>query len=146
MTSGPGEILWSPPPDVRERTRVGRYMTWLEEQRGRRFPGYQELWEWSVSDLEGFWSSIWDYFDVRSATPYEEVLTQHTMPGARWFTGSTVNYAEHTVRGARSSGDDAVVIWARSQTRGPFELTAAELADQVARARAGLVRLGVGKG
>ena len=142
--TGP-EVLWSPSPDVRVSTQVGRYLGFLEAKRSLRFPNYRSLWEWSVSDLEGFWSSVWEFFGVRSATPYEEVLTHRAMPGTKWFPGATLNYAEHVVSGAGQSGE-AHVILARSQTRGPVNLTATDLADQVARCRAGLARLGVGRG
>src|SRR5690606_40409479 len=107
------------------------------------FADYHELWQWSVDDLDGFWASIWDYFEVIAHTPYTSVLGERTMPGATWFPGATLNYAEHALR-FTGVADDEVVVVARSQTRGPVELTAAELRDQVARARAGLVRLGVG--
>jgi acetoacetyl-CoA synthetase len=139
----PGEILWSPPADVRERTRVGRYLSWLEDQRGLRFEDYAGLWAWSVDDLEGFWSSIWEYFDVVARAPYEKVLAGASMPGAVWFPGATLNYAEHALRGA---GGDEVKVLGRSQTREPVDLTGAELAGRVARARCGLARLGVGPG
>ncbi len=148
------EVLWSPPPNGRERTRVGSYLRFLEEKRGLSFPDYGSLWAWSVSDLDGFWSSVWEFFEVRSATPYEAVLTHRAMPGTAWFPGATLNYAEHLVAGAGLAGDGppgvrgvpGPVVLARSQTRGPVDFSAADLADQVARARAGLVRLGVGRG
>jgi acetoacetyl-CoA synthetase len=143
MSTEPGEILWSPPSDVRDRTRVGRYLSWLEEHRGLRFEDYAGLWAWSVDDLEGFWSSIWEHFGVVAHTPYETVLADASMPGAVWFPGATLNYAEHALRGA--SGDDIKVL-GRSQTRGAVDITGAELADRVGRARGGLARLGVGPG
>ena len=136
------EVLWSPPPDVRTRTAVGRYLDWLEREQGRRFDSYDELWRWSTDDLEGFWASVWQHFGVRSASPWTSVLSERTMPGARWFEGSTLNYAEHALR--HQGAGPAVV--ARSQTRGPVELTWDELRDQVGRCRAGLRRLGVGPG
>lgn len=139
------EVLWSPPPDGRERTRVGSYLRFLEEKRALSFPDYGALWTWSVSDLDGFWSSVWEFFGVRSAMGYEAVLTHRAMPGTMWFPGATLNYAEHLVAGAGLAGDGPVVL-ARSQTRGPVDLSAADLTDQVARARAGLVRLGVERG
>ena len=62
-----GEVIWAPPPDWRERFEIGRYVEWLRTERGLDFPGYDELWRWSVSDLEGFWASIWDFFEVARA-------------------------------------------------------------------------------
>ncbi|MEY2435190.1 MAG: acetoacetyl-CoA synthetase [Acidimicrobiaceae bacterium] len=136
------EVLWTPPPDVRDRSNIGRYLTWLEAERGLRFQGYADLWRWSVDDLEGFWSSIWDHFDVVSHTPYERVLADRKMPGATWFSGATLNYAEHALR---SRGAGSAVV-SRSQTRPPVDLEWDELRDQVSRARAGLARAGVGRG
>jgi acetoacetyl-CoA synthetase len=135
-----GDVLWSPPADVRETTELGRYMNWLRDERGRDFASYDELWRWSVDDLEGFWASLWDFFEI--GAPYERVLSERAMPGARWFEGARLNYAERLLTG----DDDAVAVVARSQTRGPMELTFGELREQVARARAGLQRLGVGPG
>ena len=139
-----GEVLWAPPPDVLEKTEIGRYVRWLRAERGLGFGGYEDLWRWSVEDLEGFWSSIWDFFGVRSHTPPQRALASREMPGARWFPGARLNYAERILAPA---GDDArTAIIAHSQSRGPLELTFGELREQVARARAGLLRLGVGPG
>ncbi|SEF20026.1 acetoacetyl-CoA synthetase [Amycolatopsis pretoriensis] len=107
---------------------------------GRGFGSYEELWRWSVTDLEGFWAKVWDHFEVRGS--YDRVLGSAGMPGAEWFPGAELNYAEHMLGGA---GDDLAVV-AHSQTRASLSLTSGELADQVARARAGLRRLGVGRG
>ena len=97
-----------------------------------------ELHHWSVTDLDGFWSAIWEYFEVHSDTPYERVLGSAEMPGAQWFPGATLNYAEHAVAPRpRAPADGEVAIIAHSQTRDPIELTWGELRDQVARAREG---------
>jgi acetoacetyl-CoA synthetase len=138
-------VLWTPPPDVRATTEVGRYLAWLERERGLAFESYAQLQEWSVTDLTGFWSSIWEFFAVKAHAPHTEVLVSESMPGATWFPGARLNFAEHLLGG--DDGDlDAVAVTSRSQTREPVELTFAELRDQVARARAGLARLGVGPG
>jgi len=137
-------ILWRPPADVRETTEVGRYLAWLERERGLVFDDYDALQRWSVDDLPGFWSSIWEFFDVTSHAPYRTVLASAAMPGASWFPGARLNFAEHLL----GQPDDAhqVAVVAQSQTRDPIELTFAELREQVARARAGLARLGVRPG
>ena len=142
----PGTVLWTPPADARQSTEIGRYLTWLERERGHVFPGYEELWAWSVEDLEGFWASIWDYFQIRARTPYERVLGERAMPGTRWFEGAELNYAEHLLGSDDGEDADANAIVAHSQTRDPVELSFGELRDQVARARAGLARLGVRPG
>ena len=138
------DVLWTPPPDVRETTEVGRYLSWLERERGLVFDGYEELWRWSVDDLSGFWASIWDFFEVKAHAPYSTVLASDAMPGASWFPGARLNFAEHLV--GNDGDEEKVAIVAYSQTREPAELTFADLREQVARARAGLIRLGVGPG
>ena len=98
-----------------------------------------------MTDLETFWSSIWEHFGVRASRPYERVLARDTMPGASWFPGAELSYAEH----ALARRDDHPALVARSETRGLDNLTTvtyAELARQVAAVRAGLVRLGVARG
>ena len=140
----PGQVLWTPPPDAREHSEVGRYLDWLEAERGLAFTDYDNLHRWSIDDLEGFWGSLWDFFEVKAARPYERVLASDAMPGAVWFPGAELNYAEHAL--GRDEDVDAVAVLARSQTRDPFELTFGDLREQVARARAGLQRLGVGRG
>ena len=94
--------------------------------------------------LEGFWGAVWDFFGVRAHAPYERVLGAREMPGAEWFPGARLNYAEHAL--GTDEDTDRVAVVARSQTREPIELTFGELREQVARARAGLRRLGVGPG
>lgn len=144
MASTP-PTLWSPGSDVLERTRIGRYLVWLSATRGRSFAEYDGLWRWSVDEPGPFWQSVWDFFEVTSHAPPGAALADARMPGARWFSGATLNYAEHALRLPGRVSDDIVVI-GRSQTRGPVDLTAAELRDAVARCRAGLVRLGVRRG
>jgi acetoacetyl-CoA synthetase len=138
-------VLWSPPPDVRATSRVGHYLDWLERERGLRLGSYDELWRWSTDDLGAFWQSVWDHLDVRSSTPVEAALADARMPGARWFPGASLNWAEHVLRLGQRDASDVVVV-ARSQTRERQTMTVAELRDQVARARGGLRRLGVGRG
>jgi len=139
-----GDILWEPPADLRQSTEIGRFMNWLRDHRGRDVATYDELWRWSVDDLEGFWGSIWDFFEVRDHAGYETVLASRQMPGARWFPGARLNYAEHLV--GREEDLDRVAVIGQSQTRPPLELTFGQLREQVARARVGLQRLGVGPG
>jgi len=141
----PPPVLWSPPPDSRERTRIGRYLAWLEDERGLRFDGYDALLRWSIDDLDGFWRSIWDHFDVRSDGDPGPALAEDRMPGARWFPAARLNWAERCLR-LDGRADDDVVVVARSQTRDRTTLTAAELREEVARVRAGLLRLGVRHG
>jgi acetoacetyl-CoA synthetase len=137
-------ILWSPPADVRERSRIGAYLSWLERERGLPFDDYDALLAWSIDNLDAFWSSIWRFFEVSSGDPGPALVDAH-MPGARWFPEARLNWAEHCLR-LTGRGDDDVVLAARSQTRDRIAMTARELRDEVARVRNGLARLGVGPG
>ncbi|MEH1027012.1 acetoacetate--CoA ligase [Micromonospora profundi] len=139
------DMLWTPPADVLDRSRIGGYLRWLREHRGLDFADYDALWQWSVTDLDGFWRSIWDHFEVVAHTPPTATLAERAMPGARWFPGATLNYAENVLRMPGRADDDPVVI-AHGQTRAPVILTAAELREQVRRVSAGLRRLGVTAG
>jgi acetoacetyl-CoA synthetase len=128
-----GELLWQPRDP--SATEMARFM------RARGFSDYHELWRWSVEDLEGFWSSLWEWFDV--AGSYERVLGRREMPGAEWFPGAELSYAEHAFRLARP-GRTAIVHASESQPLA--EVGWDELRDQVARCAAGLRRLGVRRG
>jgi acetoacetyl-CoA synthetase len=140
-----GEVLWPARSGARTDSDMGRFLAALDAERGLRFEGYDDLWRWSVEDLEGFWSAVWDHYGVEASVPYERVLSGRAMPGARWFEGARLSYAHHALRHHTDDGD-RVALSAWSQTRAPVELSWDELRDQVARARAGLVRLGVGPG
>jgi acetoacetyl-CoA synthetase len=138
-----GELLWEPSAESVERATLTRYMLWLAAERGRSFGDYQALWEWSVSELEEFWASIWDFFGVEASAPYSEVLPERVMPGARWFAGAELSYPQHIFRGKRDA--DLAVLHA-SELRPLGELRWGELREQVARAAAGLRGLGVERG
>ncbi len=135
-----GEVLWRPP--AGQRSRVGDFLAWLDRERGWTFAGYPDLWEWSTTDLAGFWRAVWDHFGVRAYEPPTGTIPDARMPGARWFPGATLNYAEHVLRTPGLAEDEPVVL-GYSQTRAPVTLTVAQLREQVRRVRAGLVRLGV---
>lgn len=139
-------VLWAPAGDARTSTRLGRFLTFCEARSGLAFDGYDDLWRWSVGDgLEACWAAVWEYFEVDPAEPYREVLDQRSIPGATWFRGARLNYAHHVLRWA-GDDPDRIAIVGRSQSRDRVELTWGELAEQVARARCGLERLGVGEG
>src|SRR5260221_1592425 len=106
-TSRIEEIMTAPPVP-----QMARYRQWLSEQRGLRFADYEAMRQWSVRDLDAFWQSIWDYFDLRSSTPHHAVLAQRKMPGAAWFPGAQVNYARQVLRhveAAHAAGMPAIV-------------------------------------
>ena len=132
------KLLWTPSAERAEEASIARFARAV----GRE-GGYDELWRWSVEDLEGFWAAVWEFFDVQASTPYERVLGRREMPGAQWFPGSRLSYAEHFFRGR---DDDAVAIRHASELRELSQWTWGELREQTARIAAGLRALGVGPG
>jgi len=99
--------LWPP-----YRPQIGLYTDWLARARGQSFSDYQELWRWSVTDLNGFWQSVWDYFDIESPTPHSAALAVNRMPGAQWFPGARVNYGRQVFRhvdAAQAAGLPALI-------------------------------------
>jgi acetoacetyl-CoA synthetase len=130
---------------------ITRYQRWLHDTRGLSFDSYDALWRWSVSDLEAFWASIWDYFDLQSPTPYRAVLEHPTMPGTRWFPGAQLNYAQHLMRhvdASHAAGHPAMVfcdeaLLARGELR---EISWPELRRQVASCAAAFRAMGVQRG
>ncbi len=143
MSAATPEKLWDPPAELVERARMTEYMRWLATERGLELDGYDDLWRWSVDDLEGFWASIWDFFGVQADGGYDRVLGSREMPGAEWFSGARLNYAEHVFAGK----DDAeTAILHASELRELDQLSWGELRAQVAALAAGLRGLGVGPG
>lgn len=142
-----GQITWTPAEDVLDTTVVGEFLAWVATQHGRQLSTHDELWDWSVTDLEGFWSAVWQFFGVHATTAPEKALGSAAMPGASWFPGATLNYAAHALGDLEGESDaDELAILGRSQTRPDLDLTWGELRDQVARARRVLADLGVGRG
>lgn len=137
-------IIRDVPADALETSRIGDFLTWVNSKFRYSLSGWTDLYTWSVTDLEDFWESVWEYFEVKAHTPYTSVLTERVMPHAKWFAGATLNYAEHSLGVPEQDGD--VAVTAVSQTREDSTLTFAELRAEVSRVRAGLVSLGVKKG
>ncbi|WP_238445317.1 acetoacetate--CoA ligase [Salsipaludibacter albus] len=135
--------MWSPPTDP-TTTRMGRF---LQEYAPRRVAdgGYEAAWEWSTSDPGAFWAAVWDEFNVASDTRPGPALADASMPGAVWFPEARINYARHLLATRGRAADDATII-ARSQTRPDSALTLRQLNTAVGAVRAGLQRLGVGRG
>ncbi len=138
-----GTLLWEPSEEFKENANVSRYMEWLEKEKGLSFDDYGELWEWSVTELEEFWASIWEYSDVRASKPYTRVLSGREMPGAKWFEGAELNYAEHVFRNAK---EDEPAVLHQSELRPLSETSWRELEDKVGALAEGLKGLGVERG
>ena len=126
-----------------ERANLTAFGRWLDRERGRRFDGYQELWQWSVTDLDGFWQAVWDYCGIEASTPPTAVLGARTMPGADWFPGARLNYAQHVLRHERP-GQDA--LYHQSETTPLAGLPWPELANSVRVLATQLRALGIRPG
>jgi acetoacetyl-CoA synthetase len=135
--------LWEASEEERRNANVTHYMQWLAQQRGLHFQEREDLWRWSVTHIEDFWASLWSYFNIQSSQPYTTVLTERTMPGAQWFPGAHLNYAEHVFRNA-SSQQPALIF--RSECQEWREVSWAELKQQVGAIAHSLRTMGVQPG
>ena len=138
-----GELLWEPSPELAAGSNLTAYLAWLERERGLIFPDYAALWRWSVDDLGAFWTSIVAFFDLPLRGSWSRALGRAEMPGATWFEGAEINYAEAIFR--RAAADRPALVF--QSERHPLRLVEwAELERSVAAAATGLRRLGVGRG
>lgn len=126
-------------------TQMGRFLEAAEQSHGLRFETYNDAWQWSVDHPEQFWEDVWETFDIITHSPYSRVLGSTEMPGAEWFPGARINFAEHVVRALTLRAQDPMLI-NRSQTTGSSEWTGDQLLNEIAAIRAGLVRAGIGRG
>ncbi len=138
-------ILWTPTPERIAAARITRFTDWLAENRDLEFYDYNGLWEWSISDLPAFWTAIAEFFDIRFGRKWDDVLPERKMPGADWFPGATLNFADQILRHAEVKPDAAAVVL-QSETFGRSEMSWAELRDQVASVASHLRDMGVTKG
>ena len=137
-------LLWSPDADIVKNSQMHRFQRWLSE-RGIRTNGYRELQAWSVEDLSGFWSAVWDYFEVEADAQPTAILESTDMPGAAWFPGARLNYAQNLLRSARERPDDIAVIGTHESSP-DTSWTWGQLAARTAALAAHLRELGVGPG
>ncbi|GAA4957082.1 hypothetical protein GCM10023238_24650 [Streptomyces heliomycini] len=138
--------LWQPSREQIAQARITTFQTWAAEHHGAPAEGgYAALHRWSVDELDTFWKAVTEWFDVHFSTPYARVLGDRTMPGAQWFPGATLNYAEHALRAAASRADEAALLYV-DETHDPRPVTWAELRRQVGSLAAELRSLGVRPG
>jgi acetoacetyl-CoA synthetase len=138
-----GDLLWTPSPEQIAYANVTAFRHWLVRERGLNLTDYQTLWRWSVRDLEGFWQALWDYFRIECSAPPARVLGRRAMPGAEWFPGARLNYAQHVLRGEQRGGD---ALWTLSETRPLTSVSWQGLASQVRVLATQLRDLGVEPG
>ncbi len=138
-----GMLLWEPSEQMKEQANIRLYMQWLAREKGLHFTTPDELWAWSVDKIEDFWASLWDYFQIKASKPYETVLVERKMPGAQWFPGAELNYAEHVFRNATSSQPAALF---QSEAQPLTEISWDELYRQVRNIAAALRDMGLKRG
>jgi acetoacetyl-CoA synthetase len=138
-----GDVLWTPTLEQIAPTRIAAYLQWLASTRGLKFDNYEALWQWSVDELEAFWQSIWDYFDVQADGACEPVLGSAKMPGASWFPNTQLNYTEHIFRNADASRPALIV---RTEGEPIRYVSWAELEQSTGALAAKLRELGVVSG
>ncbi|TMD59493.1 MAG: acetoacetate--CoA ligase [Chloroflexi bacterium] len=138
-----GMLLWEPSEKTKQESNLRKYMQWLEQKRGLHFTGPEELWAWSVDKLEDFWASLWDYFEIQASRPYKTVLVERKMPGAQWFPGAELNYAQHVFRNATANRP---ALLFQSEQQPLTEISWDELHQQVCTVAAALRNLGVKQG
>jgi acetoacetyl-CoA synthetase len=138
-----GMLLWEPSEEAKQHSNLRRFMQWLDREKSLHFETPDALWVWSVEKLEDFWAAIWDYFQIQSSKPYTAVLVERKMPGAQWFPGAELNYAQHVFR--NMTGERPALIF-QSETQPLTEISWEDLYWQVANVAATLRRLGVQRG
>lgn len=135
--------LWTPSLSFIEQSNLQKYQRWLSEHRGLEFDGYATMWEWSTQDVVAFWESLWTYVDVIAHTSYDDVVTSKDMPGAQWFSGSSLNYAEHIFR-EQSLERPALYFMREGEDAQPVSWE--ELKRKVKKVASFLTQMGVGEG
>lgn len=125
-----GDLLWTPSKSGAENSRMAALMAWLKKEKQLNFADYHDLWQWSVDNIEDFWQALWEFFELRSSTPYECVLRNRDMPGAQWFPGARLNYARRLLAAGEGQGDQPA-IYAVGETSPMREMTWDELTKQV---------------
>ena len=139
-----GTLLWEPSEERKTKSELHAFMTWLKKERNLSFDTYEELWNWSVTDLEDFWESVWNYFDIQAKTPYHTVLSERKMPGATWFQGATLNYTEHVFR--NRDWDKTAIIHTAEVRPELEEVSWGKLYNDTLALQETLKKLGVKKG
>ncbi|MCF8082876.1 MAG: acetoacetate--CoA ligase [Deltaproteobacteria bacterium] len=138
-----GTLLWEPSQAFKAQANITQYMQWLKAEKDLSFDDYDSLWEWSTTHTEDFWASIWEYYGIRASKPYTKVLSERKMPGAKWFEGAELNYAENVFENA--SADRPALLF-QSETQALTEISWDELHQKVASVAVSLREMGVERG
>ncbi|WP_420812969.1 acetoacetate--CoA ligase [Peribacillus acanthi] len=138
-----GDVIWEPSPQQIESTQLTQYMGWLKERKGIYFSDYNDLWRWSVQELEDFWESVWEYCGVKAKGKYNTVLQNRTMPGTKWFQGASLNFVENVFSNDQG---EKTAIYFRSERVLKKEISWKELKEKVSSVANSLKKMGVKPG
>ena len=137
-----GTLLWEPSESLKSGANITQYISWLKQEKGLDFDDYHALWQWSVTNIEDFWGTLWDFYEIKASKPYTKVL-EGKMPAAKWFLGSELNYVEHVFR--RANNDYPALLF-QSEIQPLMEVSWSELYEKVSSIAASLRDLGVKRG
>lgn len=137
------DLLWSPSRPVAEGSNIAGFMRWLSSARGLSFSDYTELWRWSTTDVPAFWSAVWEFYDLDAVSGYQEVLEDPSMPGASWFPGARLNFAERCLARATTARPALISV---PEGGAPVEMSWEQLGRRVAAVAASLREMGVEPG
>ncbi|GAB6061277.1 acetoacetate--CoA ligase [Deferrisoma palaeochoriense] len=137
------KLLWTPSPERIEQANLTRFIRWVNEQHGLDLKTYDDLYDWSIREIPAFWESVWKFVGIRHSTPYEAVLENPVMPGAKWFRGARLNFAENLLR---HRDDRPALVFVREGGEEHSRVTYAELYRLVAKMARFLKEAGVKEG
>jgi len=137
------KLLWQPSDTFKSASNITSYIEWLKKNDIAKVANYEELWQWSVDNIESFWRSIWDYFNITSTQEPQQVLSSYKMPQVEWFKGTKVNYTEHIFKN-KTTEHPAILF--KNETKGLIEISWLELEQKVNSFKYFLVSKGIGQG
>ena len=138
-----GDLLWQPTSERIEKSGTTKFRLWVNAEYQQQLMDYNALWRWSLSDVAVFWEAIWRFYDIAPGQAYQQVLTCSGMPGARWFEGAELNFAEYLLRQGDRGDIARAALIAESESVAPISLSWCELREQVVRLASYLRNAGV---
>ena len=138
-----GSLLWEPSAAVKEDANLTHYMKWLAKHKGLSFDSYPTLWQWSGDQIGPFWESIWEYFNIKASKPAEMTLADKSMPGAKWFVGAELNYAENIL--AKMTSERPMMLY-KAEDEPLIAVSWQEIYEKTKRVAQALREIGVKRG